>query len=289
LDRDLHGLVLGLHDTREGTAVTSTDERRREIVRRMYLMGYVGAGELAASLAVDASTIRRDLHALASAGLLQRTHGGARVPAGATDLPYAIKEREHRAAKAAIGGAAAALVRDGETLMLDSGSTVYEVALRLRGRRELTVIANDLRIAHLVADFPSARMLVPGGEQLASNYALVSDHAVSFVQDLRVDWTFLGADAIDGDAGITNTNTLEVPLKRAMLASARHTVVVADSSKFNRQTLVRVADLDEVERFITDDGLAPDLAAAYGDRVQRVPVEMSLYGDGDDGAATAAH
>jgi DeoR/GlpR family transcriptional regulator of sugar metabolism len=66
-------------------------------------------------------------------------------------------------------------------------------------------------------------------------------------------------------------------------------VVVADSSKFNRQTLVRVADLDEIERVITDDGLDPDLAAAYGDRVQRVPVEMSLYGDGDDGAATAAH
>ncbi|HEY6053249.1 MAG TPA: DeoR/GlpR family DNA-binding transcription regulator, partial [Gaiellaceae bacterium] len=189
----------------------STDERRREIVRRMYLTGYVGARELAASLQVDGSTIRRDLDALARAGLLQRTHGGARVPPGANDVPYAIKARERQAAKAAIGRAAAALVKDGDSVILDSGSTVYEVAVNLVDRRDLTVIVNDLRIAHLVADIPSVRLLVPGGEQLTSNYALVADHAVSFVQELRVEWAFLGADAIDIETGITNTNTLEVP------------------------------------------------------------------------------
>lgn len=268
----LHGTVLATHAQKEGA--TNNDERRREIIRRMYLLGYIGAQELAADLEVDASTIRRDLHALASAGLVQRTHGGARVPAGATDLPYALKEQEHRAAKAAIGRAAAALVRDGESVMLDSGSTVYAVALHLRYRRQLTVIVNDLRAAILVADFPSARLLVPGGEQLASNYALVSEYAASFAHDLRVDWAFLGADAIDIRAGITNTNTLEVPLKRAMLASARQAVVVADSSKFGRRALVRVADLDDVERIVTDDGLPLGLAAPYGDRLQRVPVEL---------------
>ena len=253
----------------------------------MYLMGYVGAGELAASLEVDTSTIRRDLHALAIAGLLERTHGGARVPAGAADLPYAIKEREHRSAKVAIGRAAAALVRDGESVILDSGSTVYEVALHLRDRHELTVIVNDLRTARLVAEFPSVRLLVPGGEQLASNFALVSEHAVSFVDDLRVDWAFLGADAVDVETGITNTNTLEVPLKRAMLASARHAIVVADSSKFGRRTLVRVADLDEIERIVTDDELAPNVAASYGDRVMRVPLDAVPVDASGNGAALA--
>jgi DeoR family transcriptional regulator, aga operon transcriptional repressor len=253
---------------------TITDERRREIVRRMYLRGYIGAQELAVDFEVDTSTIRRDLNALESAGLVQRTHGGARVPAGATDVPYALKEQEHRAAKAAIGRAAAALVGDGESVMLDSGSTVYAVALHLRERKQLTAIVNDLRTAVLVADFTSARLLVPGGEQLASNYALISETAASFVDDLRVDWAFLGADAIDAQAGVTNTNTLEVPLKRAMLASARHVIVVADSSKFGRTALVRVADLDEVERIVTDDGLPPALAAPFGERVARVPVAL---------------
>jgi len=252
-----------------GKSDTSTDERRREIVRRMYLTGYVGARELSASMAVDASTIRRDLHALAVAGLLERTHGGARVPPGASDLPYAIKEREHRSAKEAIGAAAAALVRDGDSVVLDSGSTVYEVAVHLRERRELTVIANDLRTAHLVADFPSMRLLVPGGELLASNYALVSDQAVSFVQQLHVDWAFLGADAID-EHGVTNTNTLEVPLKRAMLAAARRAVLVADSSKFGHATLVRVAGAEEFERVVTDEGFEPRDAVSYGVHIDTV-------------------
>jgi DeoR family transcriptional regulator, aga operon transcriptional repressor len=249
-----------------------TDERRREIVRRMYLTGYVAAQELADSLAVDTSTIRRDLQVLASQGLLERMHGGARVPAGSADVPYAIKERERRAAKVAIGAAAAGLVRDGDSVILDSGSTVYEVAAQLAERRDLTLIVNDLRTAQLVADFQSARVLVPGGEQLSSNYALISDHAVAFVQELRVEWTFLGADAVDVQAGITNTNTLEVPLKRAMLAAARHTVLVADSSKFGHRMLVRVADLDEIGRIITDDELDEETAAGYGHRLERVAV-----------------
>jgi DeoR/GlpR family transcriptional regulator of sugar metabolism len=230
----------------------------------MYLMGYVGARELAASMQVT-STIRRDLHALAVEGLLQRTHGGARVPSGATDVPYVIKQHDRRAAKQAIGRAAAELVHDGDSVMLDSGSTVYEVAVHLRERRELTVIANELRIAQLVAEFPSVRLLVPGGELLTANYALVSDQAVSFVRQLRVDWAFLGADAIDVHTGITNTNTLEVPLKRAMLASARHAVVVADSSKFGFRTLVRFAYLDELERVITDGDLDAGVVASCGE------------------------
>lgn len=255
-----------------------TDERRREIVRRMYLSGYVAARELALSLAVDTSTIRRDLDVLARAGLLERTHGGARVPQGAADVPYAIKERERQAAKTAIGRVAAQVVRDGDTLMLDSGSTVYAVAAALRDRRDLTVIVNDLRTAHLVADIPSVRLIVPGGEQLSSNYALVADHAVSVVQELRVEWAFIGADAIDLETGITNTNTLEVPLKQAMIASARTTVVVADSSKFGRRALVRVADVGEVHRIVTDDELPLETAARYGERLQLVPAQTAPPG-----------
>ena len=120
------------------------------------------------------------------------------------------------------------------------------------------------------------RLLVGGGELLASNYALVGDRAAEFMRELRVDWTFLGADAIDLRTGITNTNTLEVPLKRAMLAVARHTVVVADSSKFGRRALVSVAAIDEVDRIITDDELPADVAAEYGERLQLVPVARAL-------------
>jgi DeoR family transcriptional regulator of aga operon len=245
------------------------DQRRREILRRLYLTGYLEARELAAGLGVDASTIRRDLDALARDGHLQRTHGGARPRAGTIDLPYAIRQQEHLSAKRAIALAAARLVHDGDRLLLDSGSTTYQLAVELRHRSNLTIVVNDLLIAHTVADYPGVRLLVSGGELLNSTYTLVGDRAIAFIGDLRVDWTFLGADAIDLEAGITNTNTVEIALKRTMLAVASNRIVVADSSKFGQHALVRVAEVTEVDRIITDGGLSDADAEAYGERLER--------------------
>jgi DeoR family transcriptional regulator of aga operon len=265
-----------------------TEQRRREIVRRLYLMRYVEARELAAELAVDASTIRRDLDALSRAGRMQRTHGGARLLSGAVDLPYEIKRRERLVAKQAIGRAAAELIGDGESVVLDSGSTTYELATQLHARQELTIVTNDLRIAQLVASFPGVRLLVSGGEVVRSTYTLVGDRAVAFFQELSVDRAFLGADAID-TGGITNTNTIEIPLKRAMLAAAHTTAVVADSSKFGRRALVRVAAIGEVDRVITDGELPDELAAAFGGALQRVPIAAAVGGErSDDGRAVDA-
>lgn len=250
-----------------------TGQRRREILRQLFLTGYLEAKELAVNLGVDASTIRRDLDSLARDGHLQRTHGGARPLAGAVDVPYAVKAHERRGAKGAIAALACELVRDGDSVMLDSGSTTHELALALRLRRDLTVITNDLRIGQLVSEYQGFRLMVTGGELLSSTYTLFGERAVSFIEDLRVDWTFLGADAIDDRAGITNTNTLEVPVKRAMITAARTTVVLADSSKFDRNALVRVAGIDEVDEIITDGDLPEEEAARYGERLRRAAAE----------------
>lgn len=242
--------------------------RRREIMHRLVTDGYVEAKALADELGVDASTIRRDLDALERAGQAQRTHGGARPAPGATaKLPYTMKESERLDEKAAIGIAAAARVRDGQTVILDSGSTTYEVARALRNHTELTVITNDLRIAKYVAETPGMRLLVTGGELLGSVFTLVGEHAIAFLSDYTADWAFLGADAVDLEAGITNMNTLEVPLKRAMLTAAANCFVVADSSKFGRRALAKVAGLDEISGVITDSDLAPVNARRFGDSI----------------------
>ncbi|WP_255660086.1 DeoR/GlpR family DNA-binding transcription regulator [Nocardia spumae] len=239
--------------------------RRREIMHRLVTDGYVEAKALADELGVDASTIRRDLDALERAGQAQRTHGGARPTPGATaKLPYTMKEGERRTEKAAIAAAAARRVHDGDTVILDSGSTTYEVARALRQHANLTVITNDLRIATFIAETPGVRLLVTGGELLGSVYTLVGERAIAFLSDYTADWAFLGADAVDIDAGITNMNTLEVPLKRAMIAAAAHAVVVADSSKFGRRALAKVAGLDEITRVMTDSELPPDIARQFG-------------------------
>lgn len=253
--------------------------RRREILQRLLADGYVEAKDLATTLGVDTSTIRRDLDALARAGQVQRTHGGARpTPGGALELPYAMKKDERRAEKVAIAEAATRKVSDGDTVILDSGSTTYEIAAALREREGLTVITNDLRIGKLIATMPGTHLLVTGGELLGSVFTLVGERAVAFVSDYAADWTFLGADAIDPEAGITNTNTLEVPLKRAMIAAGKATVVVADSTKFGHRTLAKVAAIDDVDAILTDDGLPDDAAENYGDRLVRTSASRRAPG-----------
>lgn len=254
-----------------------TSQRRREILRRVAEEGHVEARVLAVDLEVDSSTIRRDLDALAKAGQIQRVRGGARPGArSATDVPYAVKQHERLAQKNAIGVAAAELLTDGMTVLLDSGSTTYQVALALRGRQGLTVVTNDLRVAKTLATVPGLRLLVTGGELLGSVFTLAGPAAETFLADVRVDIAFLGADAIDLKAGITNTNSIEVPLKRAMIGAADRTVLCADSSKFGHRALVRVAGVDEVDVVLTDDDLADGIAEEYGPGVRRVPVLASV-------------
>nr|WP_280421837.1 DeoR/GlpR family DNA-binding transcription regulator [Nocardia carnea] len=244
--------------------------RRHEILNRLATDGYVEAKELARQLGVDSSTIRRDLEALERDGQVQRTHGGARsVPGVTADVPYLQKKGVRLYEKAAIARVVAARIHDGDTVILDSGSTTYEVAVALRHRNELTVITNDLRIAEYVAGLHRFRLLVPGGEVLGSVYTLVGDRAVDFLRDVTVEWAILGADAVDVAGGITNTNTLEIPVKRAMLAAARSTAVVADSSKFGRRALAKVAGLDEVQLLVTDNGLDERMGSSFGGRLIR--------------------
>jgi len=249
-----------------------TSQRRREILRRVLDSGYAEARQLAADLAVDASTIRRDLFAMEQARQIVRVHGGARPASDApADIPYAVKQGERLQQKRAIASAALDLVEDGASILLDSGSTTYQIAVGLYRKRDITVVTNDLRTAKTLADIPGVRLIVAGGELLGSVYTLIGQASVAFLDEMQVDITFLGADAIDPDAGITNTNSIEVPVKQAMIRAGDRTVVCADSSKFDQRALVRVAGLDEVDQLITDDGLDPADADRYGSALQLAP------------------
>ncbi|MGW4481622.1 DeoR/GlpR family DNA-binding transcription regulator [Rhodococcus triatomae] len=251
----------------------SASTRRHRILELLLADGYVEAKTLSKELEVDASTIRRDLDALVRLGKAERTHGGARPVEGAhSEIPYAVKEHAQQEQKAAIAHEAAGLVRDGDSVILDSGSTTYQVAAALRLRAGLTVITNDLRIGKFAATFPDVRLLVTGGELLGSVFTLVGERTVEFLSDYSVDWTFLGADALDPVAGITNTNTLEIPVKRAMIAAAARTVVLADSSKFGQRALARVATITEVDTIVTDSGLPRSDADRYGPGLRRVDI-----------------
>lgn len=240
--------------------------RRQEILRIIENAGYAEARQLAIELDVDVSTIRRDLDCLARGGLVQRTHGGA-LPVGnaeAIDVPYAVKRYEELSEKRAIARYASSLVADGDSLVIDSGSTTYALAEAMSGRRRLTVATNDLHIAHYLAERGGVRLVVTGGQLIDSVFTLVGPGALASLTALQVDWAFLGADAVDAQAGVTNVNSIEVPLKQAMLKAATRTVLLADSSKFGRRALATVVGIDAFDHIVTDDGLPAHERAEFG-------------------------
>jgi DeoR/GlpR family transcriptional regulator of sugar metabolism len=254
------------------------ERRRRDICDLIEKSGYVESRQLAVDLGVNISTVRRDLEALAEAGVIQRTHGGAMpvTDGSAVDVPYEVKKRQRLAEKRAIARYAASLVSDGDSLVVDSGSTTFALAQVIRGRTGLTVATNDLRIAHFLAEGGGVRLLVTGGQLIDSVFTLVGPSALTNLAGLQVDWAFLGADAVDPEAGVTNVNTVEVPIKQAMLAAAARGVLLADSSKFGRRALAAVFGIGAFDYVVTDDGLPADAAAHYGPRLVRVPVETRL-------------
>lgn len=250
-------------------------QRREEILRLVHRHGYVSARQLAEEYGVDASTIRRDLDRMASLGMIVRSHGGATLPTEPAEVPYDLKVERNVAQKRSIARAVADLIPNGSSLLLDSGSTTLEVARALRNHREMTVITNDLRVAAEIANQGDVHLIVLGGEVLPTVYTLMSERAVDMIHDFNVTYAVLGADAID-QRGITNTNSNEVSMKRAMIDGAEHVMVVADSSKFDRSSLVRVADFSGVDLVVTDDGLDEEIAADYPVPVRRVRVEEHL-------------
>src|SRR5581483_7672550 len=260
-------------------------QRQARIVQQLQEHGFVEIARLSEAFAVDRSTIRRDLQHLEARGLAQRTRGGA-LPgpsSGLSDIPYEVKRLEHTPEKQEIARAAAARVREGEAILLDSGSTTYQIARALRGRRDISVVTNDLNVAMCLADAPGVRLVVTGGVQLESVYTLVGPQTIQSLRDLHVDRVFLGADAIHHEAGITNVTFVEVEVKQAMIAAAREVVVVADSSKSEHRALARVCDLDTVDLILTDDRLDGAVRRLYGDRVETVAVAATLD-PSDDGS-----
>lgn len=247
-----------------------TADRRRTLLQRVRETGYVDAAALARDFAVDSSTIRRNLAQLTRAGLIRRTHGGVLPadPGAVIDTPYGVREHENLAAKQAIAKAAADLVRDGETVILDNGSTTYQIAAELKRRRNLTIVTNDLAIGMCIAGQPANRLHMTGGVLLETVYTLVGPAALAAFDGLHADWVFLGAEGVDAQAGITNINVVEIPIKHAMMAAAAKVVFAADASKFGRRAFATVCRIDEADIILTDASLAADKRAAFGDRLR---------------------
>jgi DeoR/GlpR family transcriptional regulator of sugar metabolism len=222
-------------------------QRRQEILHAVR-GGTAHVGELAVAFGVSEMTVRRDLQALEREGKLTRVHGGAVVSA---EPSFAEVVVERLAAKNRIGAAAAALVEDGQTIMLDIGTTTLQLARHLRGR-EVTVITSNLAAYEELLPESSVELVLLGGIVRRNYRSVVGVLAEDALRQLRADVAFLGASGVEEDLAVVDTTMVEVPIKRAMMASAARTVLLADSAKFGMRGLVRVCGPDELDTLVTD-------------------------------------
>lgn len=244
--------------------------RRGEILSLVQQNGEVSASELSELLGVSEVTVRSDLRALAQAGQVRRTRGGARRPLE-LHRESSLEETRHKhaAAKRRIGRAAAALVQDGETVFLDVGSTTTEVARALSPTLHgVTVITNGLNIALELERLPNLQVIVTGGTLRPLQHSLVSPYALEVLGRIHADRLFLGCNGVSAAAGVTNANHEEAEIKRVMVRQAREVVVVADHSKLGQVSRAQVAPIGAVHTLITDrhaDGLSAELQASLAD------------------------
>jgi DeoR family transcriptional regulator of aga operon len=241
------------------------EERRRRILELLDAQERVTVEELVGRYGVSAVTIRGDLDTLAEVGAVIRSHGGA-LKRGDTpeDVPITVKETLHHAEKVRIGHAAAQTIREGETIMLDSGTTTAEIARQIRflKLKSLNVITNALNIAMEIASLPHVRLIMIGGILRQMSYSLSGPPAELALRGLHADRLFLAVDGLDPEIGLMTPDVLEAQLNAVMIQVSREVVVVADSSKFQRRSLSVIAKLDAVHRIITDAGAGADVLAA---------------------------
>jgi DeoR/GlpR family transcriptional regulator of sugar metabolism len=228
-----------------------TEERRAVILERLRTEGKVVAAELSSSLAVSPDTVRRDLQELADAGLLRRVHGGALPPAvGAA--PYAARRAHAPEAKAAIARATTRLLRDGQVILLDAGTTTLEVARHLPETLRATVITNSPPIAVALADHPTVEVAVLGGTLDKDAQALIGAATIEALRSVRADVLVLGVCSLHPDVGITVVEREESYVKRAMLANAAEVVAVSSADKLGSAAPYVVAPLDELTHLVTE-------------------------------------
>jgi DeoR family transcriptional regulator of aga operon len=232
------------------------EERRRHIRDLLKTQERLTVEELVKRFRVSAVTIRGDLDTLASSGEIVRSHGGAiKNRESFPDVPLNVKETLHHAEKVRIGHAAAQLIQDGETVILDSGTTTAEIARQVKFLKvkTLTVITNGLNIAVELANLPHIRVLMIGGLLRQMSYSTAGPHAEQTLRALNADRLFLGVDALDPQNGLSTPDVLEAQVNALMIRVARDVTAVLDSSKFMRRSLSVIASLSEIDRIITDD------------------------------------
>jgi DeoR family transcriptional regulator, glycerol-3-phosphate regulon repressor len=236
-------------------------ERQARIIAALRQHGSLSVADLAGLLDVSDETIRRDAVPLQTNGEVLKLHGALALPHNMAEATFERRMREFAPAKLAIARAASQMVRDGDSLIMDTGTTTTFFARELRQRRNLTVITNSTEIARTLADVPGNKVYLAGGEMEADSGAAYGPTANDFISRFQVRHVFLSIGGLDLNHGPMNAHVHEADLAVAALRCANHRVILGDSSKFTAQAFVKVCAYSDIEVIVTEKPPAPEFFA----------------------------
>lgn len=247
------------------------EERRARLLELVRLRGFASLPELAEALGVSESTVRRDVDALEQSGAARRTHGGVLYAGPAPKVPhFEARQSMNWEKKQAIARRAAQFIEDGDTVLLDGGSTTYELARELVGR-VLQVVTNSLPVANLFTASDGVDLVFIGGYLHGRTGVTLGPYANQMLSQLNVRRAVLSVAGVNLQ-GYYNSNLLLVETERAMMHAADEVMVVADSTKFGRSSLALLCSLGEVDRVVVDS----QISQAWKDRLQQAGVELVI-------------
>ncbi|MEO9512208.1 MAG: transcriptional repressor AgaR [Flavobacteriaceae bacterium] len=238
----------------------STVERRKKILNMLDENGQVFVHELSDEFKVSEVTIRNDLDLFESKKLLLRSRGGAMKYENSVSMDFQISDKDkiHYAEKIKIGEKAAALVNNGETIIVDSGTTTMEIAKNLNPNYTYNVITNAFNIANRLINAQNINIIVPGGTLRKNSHSLVGPLAEKSLRNFYVDKVFIGVDGFDTSQGVFTPNIEEASLNQVMIDIAKEVILVADSSKFQRRSLAFICPLDKIDIVVTDEKISKE-------------------------------
>lgn len=231
-------------------------ERRQMIIQYLEEHSSATVEELSTKLKVTPMTIRRDFQHLEDNNIATRTFGGAVLNSKLiTEIPYKNKSLINIDKKKRIAEQAASLVQNGQIVILDAGTTNMEIAKFLTKKQNLIVVTTDLKIAIYLSSSTDFEILCTGGSVQNTTSSFLGSHAVEFLKNINADISFIGSSSVDVEHGITTPSPSKADIKKQMIKCSNKRILVADSSKFQKIGFIKVCNLNEFHKIITDDDL----------------------------------
>lgn len=267
--------ILYIESITEGNLMRDTSQRRVEISRMLKDKGSVQVPGLSDMFNVSTVTIRKDLRFLEKQGIATRSYGGAMLKDhGVFETEVAIDDKQslHAQEKQSIGTVAAQLVENGDSIILDSGSTTLQIASHLAEKENVTVVTNGLNIVNELAGNEKLNVMLLGGTLRRTSQSFFGSCAENTLKDLHVDKLFLGVDGFHMERGVTTHFEAEALLNKLMCKVASEVILVTDSSKFGHICLHKILEPSGVRRIVTDQNIPKD----YYDGLQRLGIEVTI-------------